>query len=215
VTDAERYAEEHSTAPGEVFSRLDAETHASYSANAEMMIGPLVGTFLAFVVRLKQPRRVLEIGTFTGWSSIAMASALPPGGRLITCDVNAETTAIARRYAEEAGVADRIQYLLGRATETVTTLDGPFDLVFIDADKVNTPEYFAWSLDHTRPGGLIVADNVVRGGAIADADTDDPTMKAQRRLHEWLAEEDRVSATTIQTVGVKGHDGFTLGLVAE
>ena len=86
--------------------------------------------------------------------------------------------------------------------------------MFIDADKVNTPEYFAWSLDHTRPGGLIVADNVVRAGALADADTEDPTMMAQRRLHEWLAAEDRVSATTIQTVGVKGHDGFTLGLVA-
>jgi predicted O-methyltransferase YrrM len=209
----EAYAEAHSSPPSELFERLDAETRATQSTPA-MMMGPVGGAFLSFIVGLKQPRRALEIGTFTGWSSIAMASALPPGGKLITCDVNPETTAIARRYADEAGVADRIEYLLGRATETVATLDGPFDLVFIDADKVNTPEYFAWSLDRTRPGGLIIADNVVRFGTLADADSDDPTIVAQRRLHEWLAGEERVSATTIQTVGVKGHDGFTLGLVA-
>ena len=133
----ERYAEEHTTPPPELFERLAAETHGTYD-DPQMMVGPLEGAFLAFVVHLKQPRRVLEIGTFTGWSSIAMASALPPGGAIVSCDVNEETTAVARRYAEEAGVADRIDYRLGPALKLLPELDGPFDLVFIDAWKPTT-----------------------------------------------------------------------------
>src|SRR5881392_530406 len=130
----ERYAEEHSTPPAELFERLAAETEATQSL-PQMMVGPLEGAFLSFVVGLMRPRLVVELGTFTGWSSIAMASALPPGGRVVSCDVNEETTAVARRYAEEAGVADRIEYRLGPEVETLATLDGPFDLAFIDADK--------------------------------------------------------------------------------
>jgi predicted O-methyltransferase YrrM len=114
-------------------------------------------------------------------------------------------------------LGDIVDLRVGPALEMLPQLDaegvGPFDLTFIDADKIHTPDYFAWSLEHARPGGLIVADNVVRGGTLADSDSDDPTVKAQRRLHEMLVAEPRVTATTIQTVGGKGYDGFTIALI--
>jgi caffeoyl-CoA O-methyltransferase len=179
VTDVERYAEEHSTPPSDVFARLDAETRASYPANAEMMIGPLVGTFLAFVVGLKQPRRVLEIGTFTGWSSIAMAQALPPGATLVSCDVNEETTEIARRYAEEAGLADRIDYRVGPALELLPELDGPFDLVFIDAWKDEYAAYYEAVLPRLANDGMILCDNTLSGMR-----EDHPLAEFNRRVRD-------------------------------
>ncbi len=179
MTDVERYAEEHSTPPGEVFERLDAETRASYPANAEMMIGPLVGAFLAFVVRLKQPRRVLEIGTFTGWSSIAMAQALSPGATLVSIDVNEETTAVARRYAEEAGVADRIDYRIGPALELLPELDGPFDLVFIDAWKSDYLAYVEAVLPRLADDGMILCDNTLSGMR-----EDHPLAEFNRRVRD-------------------------------
>ena len=121
-----------------------------------MMVGRLEGRFLGVLVRSLRARRVLELGTFTGYSSISMALALPSGGRVITCDVNEETTAIARRYAEEAGVADRIDYRLGPGLETIAQLDGPFDLVFIDADKPNYVNYYEATLPLLAEGGLMV-----------------------------------------------------------
>jgi caffeoyl-CoA O-methyltransferase len=179
VTDVERYAEEHSTPPGDVFERLDAETRASYPANAEMMIGPLVGTLLAFVVRLKQPRRVLEIGTFTGWSSIAMAQALPPDATLVSIDVNEETTAVARRYAEEAGVADRIDYRIGPALDVVPELDGPFDVVFIDAWKDDYLAYYEAVLPRLADDGMILCDNTLSGTR-----ADHPLAEFNRRVRD-------------------------------
>ena len=161
----ERYAEEHTTPPPELFERLAAETHAKYD-DPQMMVGPLEGAFLAFAVHLKQPRRVLEIGTFTGWSSIAMASALPPGGTIVSCDLNEETTAVARRYAEEAGVADRIDYRLGPALELITQLDGPFDLVFIDAWKQDYVAYYEAVLPLLADDGVIFADNTLADGRV-------------------------------------------------
>ena len=163
MSDPERYAEEHSTPPGDVFARLDAETRRCFPHNAEMMIGPLVGTFLAFVVGLKRPRRVLEIGTFTGWSSIAMAQALPPGATLVSLDVNEETTAIARRYAEEAGVADRVDYRVGPALELLTDVEGEFDLVFVDAWKSDYLDYYEAVLPRLADGGMILCDNTLSG----------------------------------------------------
>jgi caffeoyl-CoA O-methyltransferase len=158
----ERYAAEHSTAASELFERLAAETHAT-QAQPQMSVGQVEGAFLAFMVFMKKPRRVLEIGTFTGWSSIAMASALPPGGKLVTCDVNEETNAIARRYAEEAGVADRIEYRVGPASETLAGLEGPFDLVFIDANKDGYIDYYEASLALLADDGVILADNTLFG----------------------------------------------------
>jgi predicted O-methyltransferase YrrM len=140
---------------------------------------------------------------------------MPEDGRLITLEAKAEYAEVARQSIERAGAGDRVEVRIGPALEALPGLEGegPFDLVFIDADKVNTPNYFTWALGHTRPGGLIVADNVVRGGTLADAPDPDDATKAQRRLHEMLADEPRVSATTIQTVGSKGYDGFLLALV--
>ncbi|HUJ56462.1 MAG TPA: class I SAM-dependent methyltransferase [Gaiellaceae bacterium] len=161
VDEIEAYAEAHSTPPGDVLRRLGEETAGL--PNAQMSVGHVEGLFLRFVVAARKPRRVLEIGVFTGWSSIAMASALPEGGSLVACDVNEETTAIARRYAEEAGLADRIDYRVGDAKETIAALEGEFDLVFIDAWKDDYVDYYELVLPKLAPGGLILADNTLGG----------------------------------------------------
>jgi predicted O-methyltransferase YrrM len=181
-----------------------------------IQVSPPQGKLLQLLVRLLGAEKILEFGTLGGYSSILMARALPEGGRLITLEAKPEYAEVARRSIERAGVADKVEVRVGPALEALPGLEeaSPFDLVFIDADKVNTPNYFAWALDHTRPGGLIIADNVVRGGTLGDAGTDE-AAQAQRRLHEILADEPRVSATTIQTVGVKGYDGFLLALVQD
>jgi caffeoyl-CoA O-methyltransferase len=179
VTDRELYAEEQSSPPDDVFARIDAETRASYPANAEMMIGPLVGTLLAFVVRLRQPRRVLEIGTFTGWSSIAMAQALPPGATLVSLDVNEETTAVARRFAAEAGVADRIDYRVGPALELLPDVEGPFDIVFVDAWKDDYLAYYEAVLPRLADDGMILCDNTLSGMR-----ADHPLAEFNRRVRD-------------------------------
>jgi predicted O-methyltransferase YrrM len=182
-----------------------------------IQVSPPQGKLLQLLVRLLGAKRILEFGTLGGYSAILMARALPEDGRLITLEAKPEYAEVARQSFERAGVADKVEIRVGPALETLPGLEevgiGPFDLVFIDADKANTPNYFAWALDRTRPGGLIIADNVVRKGALADASDPDEATKAQRRLHEMLAGEPRVSATTIQTVGVKGYDGFLIALV--
>jgi caffeoyl-CoA O-methyltransferase len=193
----EEYAEEFTTVRADVFDRLRAETGAL--PNAGMSVGPLEGAFLSFMVFAKQPRRVLEIGTFTGWSSIAMASALPPGGTLVTCDVNAETTEIARRYAEEAGVADRIDYRLGSAIETLAGLEGPFDLVFIDADKRGYVEYYEAVLPKLADGGVILADNTLFG--LADGEI----AEHIGRFNEHVRRDERVEAVLLTI-----REGITL-----
>ena len=148
-----------------------------------------------------------------------MARALPAGSRLITLEADADYAEVARKNFERADVADLIDLRVGPALETLPALEGegvgPFDFTFIDADKINSPNYFAWALDHSCPGSVIVADNVVRDGALADPGSGDEKVEAQRRLHEMLADEPRVAATTIQTVGSKGYDGFTLALVGD
>jgi len=169
------------------------------------------------LARLQGARTVLEFGTLGGYSTILLARALPAGGRLITLEANAEYAEVARRSIGRAGLAAVVDLRVGPALETLPALEeegaGPFDLTFIDADKVNTPNYFAWALGHSDPGSLIVADNVVRDGTLADGASNDPATQAQRQLHKTLATEPRVDATTIQTVGSKGYDGFTVALV--
>jgi predicted O-methyltransferase YrrM len=183
-----------------------------------IQVSPPQGKLLQLLVRLSGARRVLEFGTLGGYSAILMARALPQDGRLITLEAKEEYAEVARRSIRRAGVEDRVEVRVGPALEALPILEeeggGPFDFVFIDADKVNTPSYFAWSLGQIRPGGLIVADNVVRDGSLADPEGDE-AARAQRQLHEMLAEEARVAATTIQTVGVKGYDGFLLALVED
>ena len=157
---ADSYAETHSTPPLEELRRLGEETEATTDA-PQMSVGALEGAFLRILTAVKQPRLVLEIGVFTGWSSIEMARALPPGGKIVACDVNEETTAVARRYAQEVGVADRIDYRVGDAAETIAALDGPFDLVFIDAWKPDYVDHYELVLPKLADDGLILADNTL------------------------------------------------------
>jgi caffeoyl-CoA O-methyltransferase len=189
---ADEYAERHTTPSGELFERLAAETREK-SSIPEMMVGEVEGRFLEFLVRSTGARRVLELGTFTGYSSISMARGLPDGGLVISCDVNEETTAIARRYAEEAGVADRIEYRLGSALETLSTLDGPFDLIFIDADKENYLNYYEAVLPKLTDDGLILADNALRNGRVLEEDSGEP-MQA---FNDYVMHDDRVECVLL------------------
>ena len=199
----EEYAEAHTTPDGELFERLAAETREKTDV-PQMMVGRLEGQFLAFLVRAIGARRVLELGTFTGYSSISMARALPDGGRIVTCDVNEDTTAIARRYAEEAGVVDRIEYRLGPALETLRELDGPFDLVFIDADKVNYIAYYEAALPKLADGGLMLADNTLASGRVVDDDAGEMAA-AIRRFNDHVARDQRVECVLLTI-----RDGVTL-----
>lgn len=193
---------------------LDA---AAAAGLPQIQVSPPQGRLLQILVRLIGARSILEFGTLGGYSTILMAQALAPGGRLISLEANPDYADVARGSIERAGLGEVVEVRVGPALEALPALEdegaGPFDLVFIDADKVNTPNYFAWALDRTRPGGLIVADNVVRDGSLAEAASTDPATEAQRRLHEEIAAEPRVTATTIQTVGSKGYDGFLVALV--
>lgn len=202
--EVERYAEEHSTPVDPFFERLAEETRAKSDA-PQMMVGALEGRFLEFLVRLKGATNVLELGTFTGWSSISMARGLPEGGRITTCDVNAETTEIAKRYAEEAGVAERIDYRLGPGLETLETLDGPFDLVFIDADKQNYVNYYEAVLPKLADDGVIVADNVLWSGSVVEENPereDTPVIKA---FNDHVMADERVECVMLTV-----RDGMTL-----
>ncbi|SDC08776.1 O-methyltransferase [Actinokineospora iranica] len=178
-------------------------------------VAPNQGKLLNLLARVRGARRVLEIGTLGGYSAIWLGRALPPRGRLVTLEFDPRHAEVARENLAEAGLGGIAEVRVGAALETLPTLvdDEPFDFVFIDADKPNNPHYFTWALRLTRPGGVIVVDNVVRGGAIADAGSADPAVVGTRALHELIAAEPRVEATAVQTVGAKGHDGFTLILV--
>ena len=201
--DVERYALEHSTPDPEFFRRLEEETRATTTA-PQMMVGPLEGQFLGWLVWLSQARQILEIGTFTGYSSISMALQLPEGGRITSLDVNEETTAVARRYAEEAGVADRIDYRVGTAIELLNELDGPFDMVFIDADKESYVDYYENVLPKLSERGFIVADNVLWSGRVLEDDGEEST-RAIKRFNDHVAADGRVECLMLTV-----RDGMTL-----
>ena len=188
----EEYAERYTSARWDVFGRLGAETEATRDDHV-MMVGAVEGAFLSFLIHMTRATRVLELGTFTGWSSIAMARALPPGGSIVTCDVNEETTAVARRYAEEAGVASRIDFRVGPGIDTLASLEGPFDLAFIDADKEGYVDYYEAILPKLAPDGLIAADNTLFG---CDAD-DGEITRAITRFNEHVLQDDRVEAVLL------------------
>jgi caffeoyl-CoA O-methyltransferase len=187
----EEYAEAHSAAPGDLFERLAAETREKTEV-PQMMVGPIEGRLLGVLVRWLGARGILELGTFTGYSSISMALALPHGGQVITTDVNGETTAIARRYAEEAGVAERIDFRVAPGLETVAGLEGPFDLVFVDADKENYVNYYEATLPLLADAGLMVIDNTLWSGDVADPENDSETTRAIRALNDRVLEDPRV-----------------------
>jgi caffeoyl-CoA O-methyltransferase len=169
-----------------------------------MMVGPLEGPLLGWLVWLSGARDILEIGTFTGYSSISMALNLPDGGQIVSIDVDEKTTAVAHRYAEEAGVADRIEYRVGRALDELESLEGPFDLVFIDADKESYVDYYENVLPKLSERGFIVADNVLWSGRVLD-DGDDESTEAIKRFNEHVAADDRVECLMLTV-----RDGMTL-----
>jgi caffeoyl-CoA O-methyltransferase len=190
--EAEAYATENSTPPPEALRRLGEETEAT-QATPQMSVGPLEGALLRFLVAMKKPKRVLELGVFTGWSSIEMARALPPDATVVACDRNGETTAIAKRYAAEMGVADRIDYRVGDAFETLETLDGPFDLVFIDAWKPDYVEYYEAVLPKLADDGVILADNTLS------------ETEGIPRFNEHVLKDERVECVLVPI-----RDGVTL-----
>jgi predicted O-methyltransferase YrrM len=197
---------------------LEAALQTSAAAGLPAInVTPNQGKLLQLLARLQGARTILEIGTLGGYSTIWLARALPKGGRLITLESDPKHAEIARANIARAGLADVVELRLGLALNTLPQLAaegrGPFDLIFIDADKPSNPDYFRWALKLSRRGSLIVVDNVVRKGAVIDATSADPTIQGVRRLYELIAAEPRVSATAIQTVGSKGYDGFALALV--
>lgn len=195
---------------------LDAALAANRAANLpEIDVSPLQGKFLQVLVVMLQPRRVLELGLLGGYSTIWMARALPEGGRIVSLEYEPRHAAVARRNLENAGLLDRVDIRVGAALDTLPTLESsaPFDMIFIDADKPNNPSYLQWALKLSRPGTVIVVDNVVRDGKVIDGKSTDPDVQGTRRMFEQMAAEPRLSATVLQNVGVKGYDGFALAVV--
>ena len=197
---------------------LNAALETSAAAGLPAInVSPNQGKLLMLLALSQRARKILEIGTLGGYSTIWLGRALPADGQLITLESNAEFAEVARANIERAGLTQVVEIRVGMALDTLPRLAsggfGPFDLIFIDADKPNTPEYFTWALKLSRRGSFIIVDNVVRDGAVADDASTDPSVQAMRQLNELLAAEPRVMATAIQTVGSKGYDGFAIALV--
>lgn len=207
---------------GDLLAPHDAGLAHSLEANhAEGLpsidVPPLLGKFLDLMIRVSGARRVLEIGTLGGYSTIWMARALPEGGRVVTLELEPRHAEIARGNFEAAGVSDRIEIRIGTALDSLRAMEqegsAPFDLIFIDADKERMPEYLEWSLKLAHPGTILIADNVVRDGKVLDDATDDPHVRGVQRFLELVAANPRLSATAMPTVGARGFDGFAMAVV--
>jgi predicted O-methyltransferase YrrM len=203
----------------ELLVREDPALQAARRASAEAGLPEIAvsapqGKMLWLLARLRGARRILELGTLGGYSTIWLARALPEDGRLITLELSPAYAEVARANIARAGLEHLVEQRVGAAIETLPQLadegQGPFDLIFLDADKASYPDYLPWTLELSAPGTLIIADNLVRGGAVLDPGPDDAGSEGSRRFSELLAAEPRVSATLIQTVGTKGWDGFAL-----
>jgi predicted O-methyltransferase YrrM len=197
---------------------LETALHAAAEAKLpNIQVSPAQGKLLHLLVRSIGARNVLEIGTLGGYSAIWMARAVAPGGRLITLEADPTHAEVSRANFARAGLADSIELRLGPALDTLPQLAvegrAPFDFIFIDANKSTMAEYFDWALKLSRPGTLIIADNVIRNGEVTDSASNDPDVQGVRRFNQRVSAESRVSATEIQTVGSKGYDGFALILV--
>lgn len=199
---------------------LDATLRASKKARLPAIhVTPAQGKLLMLLARARGARAILEIGTLGGYSTIWLARGLSDDGRLVSLEANPGHAEVARANLARAGLAGRVDIRLGRGLDLLPALavdgSGPFDLVFIDADKPSLPDYFDWAVRLSRPGSLILVDNVVRDGKVIDEKSDDESVRAVRRMHERIAADPRVTATSIQTVGAKGYDGFTMALVLD
>ncbi len=180
-------------------------------------VAPNQGKLLQLFAQMQSARTILEIGTLGGYSTIWLARALPEGGRLVTIEASAEHASVAIANIARAGLSHIVDVRIGKAIDILPLLEqeeiAPFDLIFIDADKPSNPEYLEWSLKLSRPGTVIIGDNVVRNGAVTDGSSTDRNVIGVRRFFDLIAENDRLSATAIQTVGSKGYDGFSLAIV--
>ena len=209
--DVDRYIADTIVKPDEA---LDAALAASDAAGLPAInVSPSHGKLLWLFARLVGARRILEVGTLGGYSTIWLARGLAPGGKLITLEAVEKHAAVARSNIAHAGLAEVVEVRVGQALATLPKLDGPFDLSFIDADKQNNAAYFRAALELSRPGSLIIVDNVVREGRVIDAGSRDAAVQGVRRLNELIAAEPRVAATAVQTVGSKGYDGFAVAMV--
>ncbi|WP_002148679.1 O-methyltransferase [Bacillus cereus] len=201
-------------------SILEEVLQANASANLPAYdVSPTQGKFLQLLVQIQGARNILEIGTLGGYSTIWLARALPSGGRIVTLEASEKHAEIARSNIERANLNDRIEIRVGLALDSLKQIENekyePFDFIFIDADKQTNPAYFEWALKLSRPGTVIIGDNVVREGEVIDNTSNDPRVQGIRRFYELIAAEPRVSATALQTVGSKGYDGFVMAVVKE
>jgi caffeoyl-CoA O-methyltransferase len=180
-------------------------------------VSPNLGKLLHLFVKLSKAKKILEVGTLAGYSTIWMAKALPDDGRLISLEIDPRHAAVAAKNIERAGLSTKVEIRIGKAIDLLPLLvsenAGPFDMIFIDADKPPYTEYFEWSLKLSRPGTLIIADNVIRDGKVLIPDHDDPMVQGARRFNEALAGNKRVTATILQTIGVKEYDGMAIAIV--
>ena len=214
-TAVDTYIKEKMVPPDEV---LTAAQQIGIDAGLPpIAVSPTQGKLLHLMARMCGAKNILEIGTLAGYSTIWLARALPAGGHVITLEMDPKHAEVSRRNFAMAGFARVIELRLGKALESLEKLAaesrGPFDLIFIDADKKSIPEYFEWSLRLSRPGSVIVVDNIIRDGKVIDANSEDPDIQGVRCFNDVLAKDTRVSATEIQTVGEKGYDGFALLVV--
>jgi predicted O-methyltransferase YrrM len=199
-------------------SALDAALSDSAAAGLpSISVSPVQGKLLHMLARTNCSKTILEIGTLGGYSTIWLARALPADGRLVSLESDEKHAHVAGANLARAGLSNVVEVIVGRALDTLPRLAAdpraPFDLIFIDADKQSTSEYFDWALKLSRRGSMIIVDNVVRNGAVIDAASDDSAVQGVRRFHERMSREPRVIATAIQTVGCKGYDGFAVALV--
>ncbi|MGE5658497.1 MAG: O-methyltransferase [Actinomycetota bacterium] len=199
-------------------SALDATIQSTIDANLpKINVAPNQGKLLHILAQIQGARRILELGTLAGYSTIWLARSLPADGKLITLEANPKHAEVARENIDRAGLSEIVEIRVGAALDTLPQLanegQAPFDLVFIDADKANIPDYFQWALKLTRRGSVIIVDNVIRKGAVIEVDSTDENVQGVRKFNTLLATESRVKATTIQTVGSKGYDGLAIALV--
>ncbi|WP_425956105.1 O-methyltransferase [Xylanimonas sp. McL0601] len=196
---------------------VQARASAARTVMPGAAVAPNQGAFLSLVAQIAGARRVLEFGTLAGYSTIWLARAVGPTGSVVTLEIDEPTAAVARENFERAGVAGTVEQIVGPAIDSARALieagTEPFDLVFIDADKPNNPHYLDAALRLSHPGTVIICDNVVRGGAVADPDSDDPPILGTQALLDRLGTDDAVTATALQTVGIKGWDGFAIAVV--
>lgn len=176
-------------------------------------VSPAQGKFLNLMVKIAGAKRILEVGTLGGYSTVWMAKALPPGGRLVTLEYSPRHAEVARENIARAGLLDVVEVRIGAALDLLPAIEGPFDLVFIDADKPNNPGYLDWALRLSRPGTVIILDNVVRDGKVADASSGDASVKGSRAGFDFFRNHPELDSTALQTVGLKGYDGFAIALV--